>query len=157
MPKRKTVIDGVLKIIGIATIVLSILGAALLFVELGWFPQLGTFQLDPHGINAAASWVATVMAPWPSLGLATRIVLGAPLPQANSMLARSRLNASADIECGRLSKILVLPPYFLSSFVSGMWPTTGRLVTRATSAGVRIVSSSSWMTRSWRGYRTGRV
>jgi hypothetical protein len=29
----------------------------LLFVELGWFPQLGTFQLDHHGINAAASWV----------------------------------------------------------------------------------------------------
>jgi len=32
-------------------------GAKLLFVELGWHPQLGTFQLDPQGINAAASWV----------------------------------------------------------------------------------------------------
>jgi hypothetical protein len=29
----------------------------LLFVELGWYPQLGTFQLDSVGINAAASWV----------------------------------------------------------------------------------------------------
>ncbi len=28
----------------------------LLFVELGWYPQLGTFQLDHQGINAAASW-----------------------------------------------------------------------------------------------------
>jgi hypothetical protein len=32
-------------------------GTKLLFVELGWFPQLGTFQLDEQGINAAASWV----------------------------------------------------------------------------------------------------
>lgn len=32
-------------------------GAKLLFVELGWYPQLGTFQLDTRGINAAASWV----------------------------------------------------------------------------------------------------
>ncbi len=28
----------------------------LLFVELGWYPQLGTFQLDHQGINVAASW-----------------------------------------------------------------------------------------------------
>ena len=28
----------------------------LLFIELGWYPQLGTFQLDHQGINAAASW-----------------------------------------------------------------------------------------------------
>ena len=27
-----------------------------LFVELGWYPQQGRFQVDPHGINAAASW-----------------------------------------------------------------------------------------------------
>jgi hypothetical protein len=32
-------------------------GSKLLFVELGWYPQLGRFQLDPQGINAAASWV----------------------------------------------------------------------------------------------------
>lgn len=30
--------------------------AQLLFVELGWRPQVGTFQLDSQGINAAASW-----------------------------------------------------------------------------------------------------
>jgi len=29
-----------------------------LFVELGWFPQDGTFQIDPQGVNAAASWVS---------------------------------------------------------------------------------------------------
>jgi hypothetical protein len=27
-----------------------------IFVELGWYPQQGHFQVDPHGINAAASW-----------------------------------------------------------------------------------------------------
>ncbi|HZL89178.1 MAG TPA: hypothetical protein VFB96_12435 [Pirellulaceae bacterium] len=27
-----------------------------IYVELGWYPQQGRFQVDPHGINAAASW-----------------------------------------------------------------------------------------------------
>jgi len=31
--------------------------AGILFVELGWYPQTETFQLDHQGINAAASWV----------------------------------------------------------------------------------------------------
>ena len=29
-----------------------------MFVELGWHPQRGTFQIDPIGINSAASWVS---------------------------------------------------------------------------------------------------
>lgn len=29
----------------------------LLYVELGWYPQRGTFQIDHYGINSAASWV----------------------------------------------------------------------------------------------------
>ena len=33
-------------------------GAKLLFVELGWFPQKGTVQIDPAGINARASWAS---------------------------------------------------------------------------------------------------
>ena len=33
------------------------LGASVLFVELGWYPQTGTLQIDPRGINANASWV----------------------------------------------------------------------------------------------------
>ncbi|MEW4528558.1 hypothetical protein [Maioricimonas sp. JC845] len=28
-----------------------------LFAELGWYPQKGTYQLDPSGINFGASWV----------------------------------------------------------------------------------------------------
>ena len=32
------------------------MGAKLLFVELGWYPQKGTVQIDPAGINARASW-----------------------------------------------------------------------------------------------------
>ena len=32
------------------------MGAKLLFVELGWYPQKGTVQIDPLGINARASW-----------------------------------------------------------------------------------------------------
>ena len=32
------------------------MGAAVLFVELGWHPQKGTMQIDPVGINARASW-----------------------------------------------------------------------------------------------------
>ena len=31
----------------------------ILFAELGWFPQKQTFQLDPCGVNAAASWVTS--------------------------------------------------------------------------------------------------
>jgi hypothetical protein len=31
-------------------------GAKRIYVELGWYPQQGRFQVDPHGINAAASW-----------------------------------------------------------------------------------------------------
>ena len=31
-------------------------GAKLLYVEVGWNPQRGTCQIDPCGINAAASW-----------------------------------------------------------------------------------------------------
>lgn len=31
-------------------------GAQLIFVELGWYPQQGTMQLDPDGINAQVSW-----------------------------------------------------------------------------------------------------
>ena len=31
-------------------------GAPRIFVELGWYPQQGHFQVDPQGINAAASW-----------------------------------------------------------------------------------------------------
>ncbi len=27
-----------------------------IYVELGWYPQQGQFQVDPHGINAAVSW-----------------------------------------------------------------------------------------------------
>ena len=34
----------------------------ILFVELGWHPQLDTFQLDHQGINAAASWVQQPLA-----------------------------------------------------------------------------------------------
>lgn len=33
-------------------------GATILFVELGWFPQKGTIQVDSQGINCAASWVS---------------------------------------------------------------------------------------------------
>ena len=33
-------------------------GARTIFAELGWLPQDGTFQLDPAGVNAGASWVA---------------------------------------------------------------------------------------------------
>lgn len=32
------------------------MGSRLLFVEVGWFPQRDTVQIDPAGINAAASW-----------------------------------------------------------------------------------------------------
>jgi len=32
------------------------MSAKLLFVELGWHPQIGTCQIDPAGINVAASW-----------------------------------------------------------------------------------------------------
>jgi hypothetical protein len=32
-------------------------GAATIFVELGWHPQAGHYQVDPKGVNAAASWV----------------------------------------------------------------------------------------------------
>ncbi len=32
------------------------MGARLLFVELGWYPQKRTVQIDPVGINARASW-----------------------------------------------------------------------------------------------------
>jgi hypothetical protein len=32
-------------------------GIDTLFVELGWYPQSGTLQIDPDGINASASWV----------------------------------------------------------------------------------------------------
>jgi hypothetical protein len=31
-------------------------GAATLMVELGWFPQAGRYQIDPAGVNSAASW-----------------------------------------------------------------------------------------------------
>jgi hypothetical protein len=31
-------------------------GTPKIFVELGWYPQQGHFQVDPHGINAAVSW-----------------------------------------------------------------------------------------------------
>jgi len=31
-----------------------------LYVELGWLPQDGTFQIDPVGINSRASWVPAV-------------------------------------------------------------------------------------------------
>jgi hypothetical protein len=31
-------------------------GAATLFVELGWHPQAGHYQVDSHGVNAGASW-----------------------------------------------------------------------------------------------------
>jgi capsular polysaccharide biosynthesis protein len=33
------------------------MGSRLLFVEVGWFPQRDTVQIDPLGINANASWV----------------------------------------------------------------------------------------------------
>lgn len=33
-------------------------GTPLLFVEMGWNPQRGHIQIDPAGINAAASWAA---------------------------------------------------------------------------------------------------
>ena len=32
------------------------LGITPIFVELGWYPQNGTFQIDPVGINATAGW-----------------------------------------------------------------------------------------------------
>jgi hypothetical protein len=32
------------------------MGSRLLFVEVGWFPQRDTVQIDPLGINASASW-----------------------------------------------------------------------------------------------------
>lgn len=38
------------------------MGAEVLFVELGWYPQTGTFQIDHRGINAAASWVNAPLA-----------------------------------------------------------------------------------------------
>ena len=31
-------------------------GTPKIFVELGWYPQQGHFQVDPQGINAAVSW-----------------------------------------------------------------------------------------------------
>lgn len=31
-------------------------GTATIFVELGWYPQAGHYQVDPLGVNAAASW-----------------------------------------------------------------------------------------------------
>ena len=31
-------------------------GVPLVYVELGWLPQDGTFQIDSRGINADASW-----------------------------------------------------------------------------------------------------
>ncbi|MBC7855030.1 MAG: hypothetical protein IAF94_16485 [Pirellulaceae bacterium] len=38
------------------------MGAKLLFVELGWYPQKGTVQIDPAGINARASWAGEPLA-----------------------------------------------------------------------------------------------
>lgn len=38
-------------------------GAKLLFAELGWLPQSKTFQLDPQGVNANASWVSQTLEP----------------------------------------------------------------------------------------------
>ena len=35
---------------------LAAFGAATLFVELGWHPQAGHYQIDPQGVNVAASW-----------------------------------------------------------------------------------------------------
>ena len=37
-------------------------GTPKLFVELGWYPQQGHFQVDPHGINAAVSWAGDRLA-----------------------------------------------------------------------------------------------
>lgn len=46
----------------------------LLYVELGWYPQQGTFQIDTDGINAEASWVSQPLSQSP----------GQPLPVKSS-------------------------------------------------------------------------
>ena len=38
------------------------MGSRLLFVEVGWFPQRDTVQIDPTGINANASWAREPLA-----------------------------------------------------------------------------------------------
>ncbi len=47
-------------------------GSTALFVELGWYPQRGTIQVDPRGINAAASWVNAPLVSVGSKRLRTR-------------------------------------------------------------------------------------
>jgi hypothetical protein len=37
-------------------------GTATIFVELGWYPQAGHYQVDPLGVNAAASWATEPLA-----------------------------------------------------------------------------------------------
>lgn len=49
-----------------------------LFVELGWYPQGDTFQIDPAGINAAASWVGEPLVGPPQPRL--------PLPDGDDLL-----------------------------------------------------------------------
>ena len=47
-------------------------GVKKLFVELGWFPQSGSFQIDPRGINSAASWVGAPLSQTPEISLEMR-------------------------------------------------------------------------------------
>jgi Capsule polysaccharide biosynthesis protein len=47
-------------------------GAATLFVELGWYPQAGHFQIDAQGVNAAASWSHTPLTHKPQVPLKLR-------------------------------------------------------------------------------------
>lgn len=39
------------------------IGASVLFVELGWYPQTAVLQIDPDGINADVSWVNEPLPP----------------------------------------------------------------------------------------------
>ncbi len=47
-------------------------GTKKLFVELGWFPQTGSFQIDTQGINSAASWVRAPLSQAPETTLEMR-------------------------------------------------------------------------------------
>lgn len=47
-------------------------GCQRLFVELGWFPQTATFQIDPSGINSATSWASAPLSQTPEVPLEVR-------------------------------------------------------------------------------------
>ena len=43
-----------------------------MYVELGWFPQTATFQIEPTGINSAASWTSEPLTQTPQRPLEVR-------------------------------------------------------------------------------------